>query len=215
MELVDAMRTTGSVRDFRAEPVPLSTIYQVLDSARFAPSGGNRQGWRVIVVTEPAVRSALGELFRAGWYGYHEPVFAAGRPVQRWDYADHIEGVPVHLVVLAAEASITTTIEALDASRLVGGSSVYPFVQNVLLGLRDKSLGTTLTTVLVTVEAKVKELLKVPPGYLIAAHMTVGWPARALPTRLRRRSVDEFTTVDSFDGEPLRAGPEPSELVDQ
>ena len=164
MELADAMRATGSVRDFRADPVPLATIYQVLDDARFAPSGGNRQGWRVVVVTDPDVRAAIGELLRVGWYGDHAPIFAGDRPIERWGYADHVEDVPVQLIVLVSEASITTTIEALDTSRLVGGSSVYPFVQNILLGLRDQGLGTTLTTVLVTVEAEVKELLKIPAG---------------------------------------------------
>jgi nitroreductase len=205
MELVQAMRTAGSVRNFRADPVPLSMIYHVLDNARFAPSGANRQGWRVVVVTDPDVRAALGDLFRAGWYGWHAPVFAGDGPVERWDYADHIEHIPVHLVVLVAEASITTTIEALDTSRVVGGSSVYPFVQNILLGVREQGLGTTLTTVLVPVEAKVKELLSIPSGYFVAAHMTVGWPASPQPTRLSRRPVEQFATVDSFGGAPLRS----------
>ena len=50
MELIDAMRTAGSTREFRNEAVPDEIIYRVLDNARFAPNGGNRQGWRVIVV---------------------------------------------------------------------------------------------------------------------------------------------------------------------
>ena len=205
MELVEAMRTAGSVREFRPEPVPLSTIYQVLDDARFAPSGGNRQGWRVIVVTDPAVRAALGDLFRKGWYTYHAPVFARGGPIERWPFADHIEGVPVHLVVLVAEHAITTTVDALDNDRVVGGSSVYPFVQNVLLGLRQQGLGTTLTTVIVAVDEEVKRLLAIPPGHLVAAHLAVGWPAGRPRTRLTRNPVERFATVDRFDGSPLTA----------
>jgi nitroreductase len=203
MELVEAMRTAGSVRDFRPDPVPLSSIYQVLDNARFAPSGGNRQGWRVIVVTDPVVRAEFGELFRKGWYTYHAPVFARGGPIERWSYADHIEDIPVHLLVLVAEAAITTTVAALDTDRVVGGSSVYPFVQNVLLGLREQGLGTTLTTVVVTVAEDIKRLLDIPPGYFIAAHLAVGWPAGRSLTRLARHEVERFATLDRFDGEPL------------
>ncbi len=50
MELTDAMRTAATTRRFRPDPVPDDVVYRVLDSARFAPSGGNRQGWHVIVV---------------------------------------------------------------------------------------------------------------------------------------------------------------------
>jgi nitroreductase len=52
MDLTEALRTTGAVREFTAEPVPDEVVARVLDTARFAPSGGNRQGWRVVVVKD-------------------------------------------------------------------------------------------------------------------------------------------------------------------
>ena len=60
MELYDAMRTAFAAREFTGEPVPDEVLHRILDNARFAPSGGNRQGWRVIVVRDPAKRAALG-----------------------------------------------------------------------------------------------------------------------------------------------------------
>ena len=68
-------------------------------------------------------------------------------------------------------------IEALDASHHIGGASIYPFVQNNVLGLRAEGLGTTLSTVLVPLEAEVKHLLRLPDGVAIAALLGVGWPA--------------------------------------
>ncbi|NUR25325.1 MAG: NADH dehydrogenase FAD-containing subunit, partial [Catenulispora sp.] len=62
MELTDAMRTTGAVRYFRPEPVPDVALYRALEVARFAPSGGNRQGWHVIVVRDRVLRTRLKEL---------------------------------------------------------------------------------------------------------------------------------------------------------
>jgi nitroreductase len=62
MELYDVMRTTFSGRAYTGDPLPDETLYRILDHARFAPSGGNRQGWRVIVVRDPATRKALAQL---------------------------------------------------------------------------------------------------------------------------------------------------------
>ncbi len=53
MELTHALRTTGAVRDFLPDPVDDNVLYRVLDTARFAPSGGNRQAWHAIVVARP------------------------------------------------------------------------------------------------------------------------------------------------------------------
>ena len=70
MDLRDALRTTGAVRDFRPDPVPDDVLSRVLETARFAPSGGNRQAWWVVVVKDPAVRRALRDLYLPGWYEY-------------------------------------------------------------------------------------------------------------------------------------------------
>jgi len=208
MELTKVIRTAGSTRRFRSDPVPADVVYGVLDDARFAPSGNNRQGWRVIVVRDPAVRVQLRDLYRRSWYSYHAPLFTPpGQALTPDHYADHLDEVPVHLVVLVKQAALTTTIEALDASHHIGGASIYPFVQNIVLGLRAAGLGTTLSTVLVPVEAEVKQLLRIPDGVAVAAHLGVGWPAGTLPTRLTRRPVADFTTVDSFDGEAFQPGP--------
>jgi len=210
MEITDVMRTAGSTRRHRADPVADEIIFRILDNARFASSGGNRQGWRVILVRDAGVRAGLGELFRTSWYEFHAPLFTApGDEPQPDHFADHIHQVPVHLIVLVADAAITTTNQALDTSRVVGGAGIYPFVQNLILGVRNEGLGTTLTTVLVPVEEEARRLLGIPDGYRIAAHLAVGWPDGTLPARLSRRPVREFTTCDHFDGAPftLRAAP--------
>jgi nitroreductase len=206
MELTDVMRGAASVRRFRPDPVPDEILYRVLDTARFAPSGGNRQGWHVVVVRDPELRRRLRDLYLRSWEEHHQPVFRRmGRGPSPADaYAEHLDEVPVHLVVLVQRAALVTTIPPLDASRVVAGASIYPFVHNIALALRAEGLGTTLSTVLVPVEAEVAELLRIPDAFALAAHLGVGWPAAPHPTRLRRRPVEEFATVDGFDGPPLR-----------
>ena len=62
MELYDVMRTTFAARDFTDAPVEDAVIKKILDNARFAPSGGNRQGWKVIVVRDQSTRRELAPL---------------------------------------------------------------------------------------------------------------------------------------------------------
>lgn len=68
MDLIDTLRSTSAVREFRPAPVPDEVLARVLDTARFAPSGGNRQGWRLVVVQDPEIRRRLRDLYLDGWY---------------------------------------------------------------------------------------------------------------------------------------------------
>src|SRR5580658_384333 len=70
LDLIETLRSTGAVREFLPEPVDDAVVHRLLDTARFAPSGGNRQGWRVIVVKDQAKRRSLRDLYLTGWYEY-------------------------------------------------------------------------------------------------------------------------------------------------
>ena len=61
MELYDVMRTTFSAREFTADPLPDEILFKILDRARFAPSGGNRQGWKIIVVRDQKTKERAHE----------------------------------------------------------------------------------------------------------------------------------------------------------
>jgi nitroreductase len=70
VEVIEALRTTGAVREFTTDPVPDEVVARLLDTARFAPSGGNRQAWRVVVVRDPDIRKGLRDCYLAPWYQY-------------------------------------------------------------------------------------------------------------------------------------------------
>src|SRR5580658_7443170 len=70
LDLIETLRSTGAVREFLPEPIDDDVLRRMLDTARFAPSGGNRQGWRVIVVKDPGKRAALRDIYLKGWYPY-------------------------------------------------------------------------------------------------------------------------------------------------
>jgi nitroreductase len=217
MDLYEAMRCAPTSRRFKPDPVPREALLRVLDAARFAPSGGNRQGWRVLVVEDPERRRALRDLYLPHWRAYLEQTGAAAmlaepagfdtarvRGVQRADdYAQHLDQLPLHLVVGVRLQDLAVTDARLSRQSIVGGASVYPFVQNLLLGLRAEGLGAALTTLLVPAEAEVKRLLEIPEEIVLAAHIGVGYRADPWPTRLARRPVEEFAFAERY-GDPLR-----------
>jgi len=210
------MRCAPTTRRFKPDPIPPQILRGVLDNARFAPSGGNRQGWRVVVVQDAATRQALRDLYLPHWRAYMELTGGARmlaepdgfdpaqiRGVRMADeYAQRLEQVPVHLLVGVRLPDLAVTDAKLPRQSIVGGASVYPFVQNLLLGLRGEGLGAAMTTLLVPAEAEVKGLLEIPDEVALAAHIGVGHRADPWPQRLARRPVEEFAFAEVY-GAPL------------
>jgi nitroreductase len=112
--------------------------------------------------------------------------------------AHHLHEVPVLIVVCAQLTDLLATDRHLDRLTIVGGASVYPSVQNLLLAARAEGLGTALTTLLCAVEPQVKELLGIPDGIATAAMIPLGYPARPFPKRLARRPLEETSFVDAW-----------------
>jgi nitroreductase len=218
MELLDALRTNPSVRDFTDEPVPDAEVAAILDDARFAPSGGNRQPWRVAVVKDLTLRRALADLCGPVWSDYvaegltgATPFTAVGSPPviapigpQPNPLLDNIESVPVVLVVAADLGQVAMMDKDLDRAALTGGASVYPFVHSILLAARDRGLGGVMTTFLARAEPAARPLLGLPDTWAVASMVCLGHPVRR-PTKLARRSVADFATIDRFDGAALGA----------
>src|SRR4051812_14189069 len=166
LTLLDALRTTGASRDFTDEPVPDEMLVRILDAARFAPSGGNRQGWRVVVVQDPDRRRRLRDLYLPGWYEYvamreaglvpWAPVtdssaeeralagaadVAAAAAAGPGGFAEHLDRVPVLLLLLVDLRALAAVDRGYDRYTFAGGASVYPFAWSLLLAARSEGLG--------------------------------------------------------------------------
>lgn len=208
------MRCAPSTRRFADEPVPREVLERVLENARFAPSGGNRQGWRVIVVTDRDTRRRLRECYEEPWRAYTEQTGArasleAGeasrltparlRTLRAADeFAHTFDSVPVHLVICVELAALAIVDSSLDRPSIVGGASIYPFVQNILLGLRAEGLGAAFTTLLTPAEEEVRALLGIPEGIALAGHISAGFRADPWPKRLTRKPVNEFAFGERY-----------------
>ena len=227
MDLIETLRTTAAIREFLPEPVPDDVLRRVLDTARFAPSGGNRQAWHVVVVKDPATRRRLRDLYLPGWYDYlaqrmagltpWAPVtdraaedqahagaaaLAAEAAAGPGGLAEHLDEAPVLLVLLVDLQGLAAVDRDHDRYSFAGGASVYPFAWNLLLAARAEGLGGVITTMVIAREAEVKELLGAADHQAMAAVIALGHPVHQ-PTKLTRGPVDSFVTIDTVGGDPL------------
>lgn len=219
MELYDVMRTTFSSREFTADPVPDALLAKILDNARFAPSGGNRQGWRVIVVRDSATRQALSALAAPAAKRYAAQVQAGESPwntvhpskvdaatIERTPpparLTEPFAKAPVVLVVCVDLQFVASMDQLLPRVGVISGASIYPFVWNILLSARQEGLAGTITTLAVAQEPKLQALLGIPSHVAVAAVMPLGRPVTRL-TKLKRKPVAEFATLERWGGAPL------------
>jgi len=216
MDVYEAMQTLRAVRRLRPDPVPEAVVRRLLAAATWAPSGGNAQPWRVVVVRERALLEALGALYADRWRGYaarhaaavadaSEAVQAAWRRTR--GACDHLAAqfasTPALFVFCFAPALMAITDAAQDRPSVVGGASVYPAVQNLLLACRVEGLGCVLTTLLCEEEPRVRDLLAIPDGWYTAAAVPVGYPVGRGHGPLDRRPVEKMAFADRW-GAPLR-----------
>jgi nitroreductase/alkylhydroperoxidase family enzyme len=214
-DLYEAASTTRAVRRLQSAAIPEPTLRRVLEAATWAPSGGNLQPWHVIAVRDPVRKKGLAELYRGVWTDY-----AAGRrailaklpaalrdPAERalgsGDHlAEHLHEAPVIATFCFHPERLTITDAGLPRPSVVGGASLYPAVQNLLLACRAEGLGCVLTTLLCSREAEVREILEIPEPWATCAFVPIGWPVGGGHGPLARRPVEEVAFADRF-GEAL------------
>jgi nitroreductase len=222
MELRDVMRTTPATRSFTDDDIPDDDLHAILDAARFAPSGSSRQSWKVVVVRDAATKARIAELYELGMREYgaylraglvpfaasdamrdEPPVdLAAARDVPGPQAPPHIAAAPVLLVLLLDTENTSAVDAGLGRIPLTAGGSLFPFAQNVLLAARDLGYGGHLTSVLARQEPGLRELLHIPPRYVLGTMIPLGRPTKVI-TKLSRAPVESFATTGTFDGPPF------------
>ena len=196
--LLEGIRTTRALRRLRPDPIPPALIRKVCEAGTFAPSGGNRQPWVFVAVTEPDRRAWVAERYRRAFHAYIAPALAAARdpayPAAKrrnveaaLHLADHLQDVPVHLFVAGWTRRGEPQHQAL-----------FPAVQNVLLACRAVGLGASLTTVHRAFGPEIDAWLGLPPDCPTCALLPIGWPDRVGYARPVRRSVHACLTFERW-----------------
>lgn len=214
MKLYEAMSTMRAVRKLRPDPIPGDVLARVFEAATFAPTGGNRQPWRMIAVTGTEAKTRLGELYKARWNDYaavhkkgasglsDEQQAKEQRTLAAGDHlADHMKELPVLVVVCFNPKYMAVTDAGLDRVSVVGGGSIYPAVENLLLAARAEGLGCVLTTLLCMEEGAVKDLLGIPDEWGTAAMIPLGYPVGKGHGPITRKPVTDLFFAGKW-GEP-------------
>lgn len=219
MELYEVMRTTFSAREFTTDPLPDDVLVKILDHARFAPSGGNRQGWKVVVVRDQKTKDELARLAGIAAKRYAaqaangespwntiDPPRVDAATIERTDapkrLTEPVAKAPVVLVIGVDLKVVASIDQELERIGVVSGGSIYPFAWNILMGARHEGFGGTITTLAVAQEPKIQALLGLPNHVAVAAVMPLGRPVQRL-TRLKRKPVSEFAMRERWGGPPL------------
>ena len=210
-DLYTAMSTQRAVRRLRPDPIPEEVLERLIQAAAWAPSGGNLQPWRVVVVVDPQIKQRLADVYRPVWEGYSTGVAdragkmsdverdALNRTIVAGDHlAAHLHEAPVILVFCFDPRQMAITDRGLDRSSVVGGGSIYPAVQNLMLACVAEGLGCTLTTLHCLREDEVTAALEVPDGWGTAALVPIGYPIGRGHGPTTRRPPQELAYRDRF-----------------
>jgi len=178
-DLFEIIRTTRSMRRLKPDQVPNEFIRKILEAGACAPSGGNMQRWRFLVVRDAGIKRTVGAYYKRAWDEQAAPRYRSGEPapgtsreqfLRLLDAAEylaaHIHEAPVWIIPCLEGGAPTRT----------SGSSIYPAVQNMLLAARALGLGATLTTLHLQFETEVEAALGLPPGAHSYALLPIGYP---------------------------------------
>ena len=221
MELYETMRTTFACRGYTGEPISDEVLGTILDNARFAPSGGNRRGGHLVVVRDMETKAELSRLAEPAAKRYIAQIRAGENP---WNAVhptavtpEVIEQTPAPsmlvepfikadvVIVVCVNLSLVASMDQdLERVGMISGASIYPLVWNILLAARHEGCGGTITTLAAAREPEMKALLNLPDDFAIAAVVPLGRPVKQL-TKLKRRPVADFVTINRFDGAPFEA----------
>jgi nitroreductase len=185
--LFEAIYSTRALRRFKPDPVPAAVLFQLFDAAIRAPSGGNAQDWRFVIITEPALKQQIAPWFREAWALY-QPRYAADSSLM--DALPRSLRLSLkstdHLVRHIAEVPVIVAVCGMRGKHSTPGGSVFPAVQNLLLAARALGLGGSITNFALAHERDLMELLGMPAEDQVYCLIPLGYPLdRQGPVRRR------------------------------
>lgn len=211
MEIYDAMSTLRAVRRIKSDPIEPEVVDRILQAATWAPSGGNVQPWRIVAVDDPAKKLAMQRLYKPLWDNYTihyrermetmppDEKATSARALQAGDHlAAHMGDAPLIAVFCFNPEIMAITDIDQPRTSVVGGGSVYPAVQNLLLAARNEGLGCVLTTLLCMEEPKVRALLELPDDWYTAAHVPIGHSVGGGHGPIRRKPIDKMVSRNAW-----------------
>ena len=195
ISLFDAIHSQRAIRHFSDKPVPDEAIETMLNAAIHAPSAGNRQPWRFVVMRDADLKRQLAQWYLSAWQTVTAGMEVIPQPYRHGaELAQQMATVPVLILACIDHGRANT-----GPGPVTRGASIYPAVQNLLLAARALGLGTVLTTLHTRYESEIKALLHIPETVETAALIPVGYPAEgARFGHARRRPFAEVVFYERW-----------------
>ncbi len=174
--LLEGLRTTRAIRRLRPDPVPAALIRKVCEAGTFAPSGGNRQPWFFIAVTEPERRLFVAERYRSTFRTYIQPAVTAAEDPTYPEAKRRNLRAAIHLAEHLHEVPVLLFVAGWTRRGAPQPQALFPAIQNVLLACRAVGLGASLTTVHTAYGREIDDWLGLPENAPTCAMLPIGWP---------------------------------------
>jgi len=195
--LLEGIRTARAIRRLRADPVPPELVRKVCEAGTFAPSGGNRQPWSFIAVTEPERRAWVAERYRSAFRAYIAPALEAARDPAFPEAGRRNMRAAIHLAENLHKVPVLLFVAGYTRRGEAQLQALFPCVQNVLLACRAVGLGASLTTMHRSFGRECDAWLGLPESCPTAALLPIGWPVGKYG-RPPRRPVDECLHWEAY-----------------
>lgn len=214
MDAIEAIYTTRAMRRVKPDPIPEDVQKKILDAAVRAPTGGNAQGWRFLLVDDPKVKAELGPIYRACMDTLWGSIYK-----DRMDAAVANPGDPESIEFQKMFRSASHLGEHFEEYPLIlfafcqydnSGGSIFPAVWNAMLAARTEGVGSALTSVFFFQLEEMKKVLGVPAegDWHFSACVTFGYPTGKWGVA-PRRPAHEVSFKNSWDGDLGFEIPEP------
>ena len=195
--LLEGIRTTRALRRLKPDPVPPALIRKVCEAGTFAPSGGNRQPWRFIAVTERGRRAWVAERYREAFHAYIQPALVAARDPSYPEARSRNVAAAVYLADHLAEVPVLLFVAGWTRRGAPQHQALFPAIQNVLLACRAVGLGASLTTIHRSFGEELDRWLGLPEACPTCAMLPIGWP-RGTYRRPVRNSIDQCLFYERY-----------------
>ena len=199
--LLEGLRTARAVRRLKPDPVPAGLIRKVCEAGTCAPSGGNRQPWVFIAVTDPARRAWVAERYRGAFLGYIQPAVEAAKAPAYPEVKRRNLRAAIHLAERLHEVPVLLFVAGWTRRGAPQMQALFPAIQNVLLACRAVGLGASLTTLHLAFGGELDAWLGLPDGCPSCAMLPIGWPRGGF-WRPPRRPVDDCLFWERYGATP-------------
>ncbi|MFC7216112.1 nitroreductase family protein [Saliphagus sp. GCM10025334] len=213
-QLLEVLQSRRAVRGYKDKPVEDEKIDQLLEAARWAPSGANSQPWEFVVVTDPDTIRAIGDIY----VEYYDDQYAEGDPDFPVDNKRWMCEVPLYIIPIGDRRIPDKAYPQIEGEEQLNEEIFQHSIANAIyaiwLAATSLGLSTTSASCFSHHKEEIRALLDIPNIYDMPATLPIGYPLKYQETRYRH-PVEDLVHRGSYDRSRFREEDELLKDIDQ